>query len=902
MINSGKYQYAEVELNEGIHLVGANNSGKTTLISALQFLYIDNDRSFKFTKDNAVSKRYYFKSEYSYILFECLTANGYMVVGARGTSALGNGEYERFIYSGSYKKSHYFKDGGVIRRGSELKPLLADKGFKILTGRNLQSLLTGNDIGTGVKLNLLPIRNEGGYKKFRQNYKNLLELATVDQDEVKKALIQMCHPEMRVKGVIDLQERFKKKQEEINKIRSEILTLQKLEKYIHESFEQFANRNEARENMVGGYSLILDEFSKCQKYNITLIQNLGNDRDLKKELKNQIEHEKGNVRRAIGRLNKEKGSLDHQIKLLENEKLHFSSYLPDFAAATINKLQNREHEIAENLALVTIEDIIVVEPRLKAHIRELQTLSLRLSNFENTFAKMLCNEFTEEELSRVFAVLNEKVLGQSTDNGPVSITDTKLLVTNLQTILGRIKNDTYSDPSVRVNLIEELKPDLSKYFNMEQVQLSIANLESEIARDEKTLEAAKKQAELKKELSEIRKQLSSRQKEADRYRTFKENESNIRILKTQISQIEVEEQRKNEKYDSLEKEYGKISSDILGIGTRISEIQAEESKLKEKIECLKKPDPDWIIPDNFTWLDDEIEALIDRYALYARAQERDSENLQRNLNIIETQLGPNSGRYESEQQFLDSLKEKLGELETREKAANTIWEKTLSSLHTDLRDLLEDVKVIRGQANTINRDLSKIQISDLLSLRIVVEEKGYMTELFQSIINKAARTQHELFEFSDTGNDFTKAQGPLQELERIAMEKGRIDIKNLFSLKFEVEKIDGKKETYTSLSNVESNGTTITVKVLVNLMLMRGLFDDKKNHARIPFYLDEVTALDDKNRRAVMKKAIELGFTPIIASPDAQHIVNKIYLLESGKKQGLYVDKRNMTLLVKEEA
>lgn len=61
MINSGKYQYAEVYLDQGIHLVGANNSGKTTLIAALQFLYIDTDKAFKFTKETNVSKRYYFK-------------------------------------------------------------------------------------------------------------------------------------------------------------------------------------------------------------------------------------------------------------------------------------------------------------------------------------------------------------------------------------------------------------------------------------------------------------------------------------------------------------------------------------------------------------------------------------------------------------------------------------------------------------------------------------------------------------------------------------------------------------------------------------------------------------------------------------------------------------------------
>ena len=41
LINAGSYDYAEIELSGSLQLVGPNNTGKTTLINALQFLYID---------------------------------------------------------------------------------------------------------------------------------------------------------------------------------------------------------------------------------------------------------------------------------------------------------------------------------------------------------------------------------------------------------------------------------------------------------------------------------------------------------------------------------------------------------------------------------------------------------------------------------------------------------------------------------------------------------------------------------------------------------------------------------------------------------------------------------------------------------------------------------------------
>ena len=41
MILSGGYQYAEVDIDQPVQFIAANNVGKTSLIAALQFLFID---------------------------------------------------------------------------------------------------------------------------------------------------------------------------------------------------------------------------------------------------------------------------------------------------------------------------------------------------------------------------------------------------------------------------------------------------------------------------------------------------------------------------------------------------------------------------------------------------------------------------------------------------------------------------------------------------------------------------------------------------------------------------------------------------------------------------------------------------------------------------------------------
>jgi len=84
LIRAGRYDYAEVDLGGSVQIVGPNNTGKTTLINTLQFLYIDDLRSMGFgsyTLEQTLA--YYFPNQYSYILFECLGASGQCVIGWR---------------------------------------------------------------------------------------------------------------------------------------------------------------------------------------------------------------------------------------------------------------------------------------------------------------------------------------------------------------------------------------------------------------------------------------------------------------------------------------------------------------------------------------------------------------------------------------------------------------------------------------------------------------------------------------------------------------------------------------------------------------------------------------------------------------------------------------------------
>ena len=65
LINSGVSDYVEIETERVTHLAGENGLGKTSILSTLQFLMIDNWNNMKFVMDQADTEDHYFPDEYN---------------------------------------------------------------------------------------------------------------------------------------------------------------------------------------------------------------------------------------------------------------------------------------------------------------------------------------------------------------------------------------------------------------------------------------------------------------------------------------------------------------------------------------------------------------------------------------------------------------------------------------------------------------------------------------------------------------------------------------------------------------------------------------------------------------------------------------------------------------------
>lgn len=194
LIRSGLYEYAEVEISGALQIVGPNNTGKTTLINTLQFLYLDDRRHMDFgsyTTDQ--TRQFYFPNQYSYILFECLGLQGQCVIGWRGQSKASGGEPERFCHLGPFTESDFLDERRQVREPREVNARLAAKHFRVLkSAQEHRELLLPPVDGEARGLGVVALRDGDRYHQFRATLKCLLTLSAITQEQMRDRLLMLA--------------------------------------------------------------------------------------------------------------------------------------------------------------------------------------------------------------------------------------------------------------------------------------------------------------------------------------------------------------------------------------------------------------------------------------------------------------------------------------------------------------------------------------------------------------------------------------------------------------------------------------------------------------------------------------------------------------------------------------
>jgi hypothetical protein len=888
LIKAGRYDYAEIELRGSLQIVGPNNTGKTTLINTLQFLYVDDRRFMEFGSYTLEETwDYYFPNQYSYVLFEVLGSRGQCVMGLRGQSRVIGPEPERFVFDGPFDREDFLNENREVREPKDVSSRLSLKNYRVLkTAQEHREFLLLSTKGEARGAGLVILRENDRYGHFRETLKSLLSLSTISQDEMRRQLLMLAGFSGE-RQALNIREVFGDDYDRILGRKQKLRLFKEQQSAIERLLDANVRLEARRQELASRWrDLRLKRQTLEQEHN-KKIQELTRDvneaaADIKR-LEASIEHH-----RSLGQgLAEQKGSVFEKLAILSAQAKEFAGFAEELARSALTNLKEEVSQLESTLLAAE------KETREKALMRERQSreavtrLGHLITHFDRALIEVLRRELGETELDALGRLFNFDLLEQTVGNGGASIKSTAKLAETLRLIVNRISDGAYEDETISLPL-PAARRSLSELKTVSSLRERLKEEEEYLQKWVAVLNAIDQREALKR-------QLDIKRKEVDGEKDAEGREIKQGLVK-QLFRFE-EFQKAKEGEPELKKKYKLICDEISGTGNTIDglsqklqkardreysariDLKTQQDEFTTQVEIFGKCCPPDIsglgelAESNFS---DDFAICVQEYTNIQQETRDLNSEIKSMLQRLELALGPDyAGSDECETIY--RLREELEALPAREDVLGRDWQHQLTGLQATFDQILTSLGDIKSAAEQLNRAFSTIQISNLSSLKMGVLEQ---TETVGAMRRLAKIEQPGLFD------DSTGLEATISTFRSRFEATPVLRYQDLFTLRFTVTGDDGKVHHYQDFRQVESDGTTIAIKVLFNLLVLRSLLREDSQRdllSEIPFFLDEIYSLDSVNRRAILTTSRKLGFIAITAAPESVSEVDALYFLQPQK-------------------
>lgn len=896
-INSGKFDYAEIAMNKNVELVGENNMGKTSLIVGLQFFLLDDEKKMRFSKDDIKkTKEYYFPSPYSYMVLEIQTPQGYFTMVARGLGQLQGSNFERLIYRGTYSKEDFVNQDGTVFSWEEIQRRIMDStdqkaDITTLKPSNMKAVLTGAGIDNrGYSLNLIPLRHEDDYKKFKFIFTNLLHLNDVNQDQLKTLLVAVYRKSLSIiepKFDDAYTFRFREFKGDDQKIRN----LSKVAGTVLKLADAIKLKRENEQRLKSLFLCIDENHAKITEAARSSIKDRADLIIRKKEESELCFPDWQTIDADISDLSQAVGKIKGRLEEFDKQTARFSKFDPDLPEQELKGLQQELRTIQNTIDQAKSDTPGTIRKRISHLEKEIATDRNRLTLQKELFAIFVKKHFSDSEIAQIFKVLNHQILGLVVGDTEIAIDNEKALLARLKQILQNIdEHNFYNDAAISIQLDKINPPDLSQYCDPEKISENIRKNVAELEKQKTLLNAALDMEQTKNKAEEIARQVDEKQTLLTDYKRFIESKSAIPAVEAEcknaaqkLSDRILEKTQKTEKRAALEKEIWvlleKNKEENNSLNSLLFQIKEVTSLMlatpdieidSAEADRIKKEFNGFALKD----LIDKFKSI--HHAIYmARPPIMDMKD------EINKATNNDFNVFDDEVLYIAKLVSEVDNLEENKKKNDEAWKNLVVGLTDTFKGLMDSLDSLTQKIRALNHEISSVSISDIEKLELKLEENVQLCRPIRELTNER---NSPLLSYTDHVDDsaMTTFSEMLKRYESIKIE-------DLFSLKFMVKLFNTDKTTvYHDFSEIESKGTNISIKILINMILLKSLFDKKKaKDCSIPYYIDEINMLSRNNQDSIIATSKALNFNPIMAgtkSIDGAEIV--YYLCQARNNDG----------------
>jgi hypothetical protein len=870
LINSGRYEYADIDLAGALQIVGPNNTGKTTLINTLQFLYIDDRRHMDFgSYTSEQTREFYFPNQYSYILFECLGATGQCVIGWRGQSKTSGGEPERFFHAGPFTATDFLGVKNQVREPRDVNARLALKEFRVIkSAQEQKELLLPAVNGDGRGLGIVALRDTDKYHHFRETLKNLLTLSAITQEQMRDRLLMLADiPPDRT--AFDARELFGDDYDRIRTRREQLVKFKKNQALVEKLVGKFGEREAARGELVWRWTDLRAKKQQFEKEHEKKLAKLREDKSSQEKKVKELEDERTDRQKDVTDFSVEKGKLEKPLDDLKVLDKEFAGLAEDLERATLANLKQELRTLETQLANAEGESREKAKQKVEFFSERVLDKERTIKRFDHLAVTALRKHFSDDKLNTIFRVLNRDLLELPVGKDGVLISQQDELIAMLRGLLARTRDKVYRDATVSFPLPKVGEP-LAGLENLDTAREHLAEYQSTLKRWKEMLAAIEQREKLEAQRKAKRTEVEAKEKRLFQFEEYQKAKANEPRLRAELKKIE-----------------GTIATAIERIGKLSTQYKVAEKAKTDTEGSIRKQEDDFgkvignfngcIFPEFPTkprvaeGIPDDFDGAI---ALFLKQQKKQEDLCGEiaNLLILTEQWFGTEFRGEDEYETVGTLQAELEALVEKEEALARDWNAHIHGLKATFDLVLKNLDHVRIAATGINRAFSKVQVSNLKAVKLEVVEQS---DLVSWIKRLAAFEPGGLFDADP------QQESAITNFRRTIQDNPVIRFTNLFTLGFTVTGADDQRHTYHDFRQIESHGTTITIKVLFNLLLLKDQL--RRDDCAVPFFLDEIQTLDPANRHAILRTARQLGFIAITAAPEPVSEVDAIYFLQPQK-------------------
>ena len=885
LLNSAGYSRAELPLDDSVSIIAPNNTGKTSLINALQFLLILNKQHMDFGAHSVEnSKRFYFPDNSAYILLEVLLPSGMAVIGCVGKGL--SHDYEYFAYQGSLDLDDYrLADGKLVAQPKLIARLFeCGKLAKIYPQADLRALLYGNrqkQRADEPDLTIFPLEFTSQAATYQRILTRTLRLDKLDSREVKYYLLEIFKNDLQDRNV-DFKSEWDKSFADVNYDKSQYDAVFRNQSLISDMEDSQQTRLLLRGKLILWRPIIEKGLNDWEDYNTSTSE------ELRLRLQT-LEEEAVALEKRHEMIYQDRADAKTALKAQQKIESHYQELIIQFQfVSDLAQLQNQRQllqkqrdELMRSIGNAEQQQSQEAIARNIAKInKEKVDLNRQLQNVNNNLYLQLQKILPAESFELVTRLLSKSVLSLPVALGSaVELNDETAFHSFAALLASRLSANRLQLPGLLLDL-SELEPNLF-IKTAQELETEINDCERQLTELNsllKTVETLTQQKQHQQKLEQQISELLVDEKNYEELLALKvgalERLQTIEALQQKLVLLEQEESVLAEQKKSILLAQEKHKSDQKELQSQFQRINiARQQRLDQQFPFTALEQLPHLPCMESTEL--AMPTLADRIETYNRDCQK-LKQIDEQLNDHLSQLHRDGvSKFQTQdtaEQQLNALFNYTAQLSQEKEAIERKARSAVVQVAAILRDLRDSLETFKRRMREFNNKINRRQLSDLKVFKIEPREEDILVRAIQALISTSEQVESgrsfDLFD-QNTMLDDKELNKAKDILIKEGEARGGLRVEHLFRLVFSIAKENQTPAEFEDIDSAASNGTVLMAKLITGLAMLNQMQDSRKA-IKTACYLDEAASLDQRNQRNLIEIAEEFGFTLIFASPEPQ--------------------------------